>query len=110
MMVCAFDNPPSSSTPDAVFVSHGLADCRSRLARGYSGENGYPGYCLGVSPIVVPVSVLTSAAHKSEKMQFLELASAVKAEYVKQKAYPSLLAVVGQEMDMVLAGVKAGRP
>lgn len=107
-MVCAVDNPPSASTPsDAAFVFYGVVDCRSRLSPAYSGKNGYPGYCLGMTPLVVPLSVLTSAAQESEKAQLLHLASAVKPEYMKQKAYPSLLAVMGQEMDTVLTGFRA---
>lgn len=111
MMVCALDNPPSASTPsDAAFVFYGLADCRSRLSAEYSGKNGYPGYCLGMSPIVVPLSLFTSAAPDGERAQLLQLTSAVKSEYVKQKNYPALLAVIGQEVDMMLAPLRAGGP
>jgi len=110
MMVCAFDNPPSASTPsDAAFVSYGLVDCRSHLSPAYSGKNGYPGYCLGMSPIVVPLSVL-AFGDGSEKTQLLRLAEAVKSEYVKQKAYSSLLAVVGEQTDLLVAGARAGGP
>ncbi|KAJ6620413.1 hypothetical protein B0H10DRAFT_1076725 [Mycena sp. CBHHK59/15] len=104
MMVCAFDNPPSPDTPsDAPFVGYGLVNCRHRLQPEYSGRDGYPGYCLGASPIVVPLSILTAASDVGEKAQLIQMATAVKAEYLRQKAYPSLLAVIGQEVDLILS-------
>ncbi|TFK50405.1 hypothetical protein OE88DRAFT_1712963 [Heliocybe sulcata] len=110
-LVCASDNPPNESTPDdASFVFYGLVDSRARLAAPWSSREGYPGYCLGMSAIVVPVKLVQSSAAEGEKAQLLKLADAVKQEYAKQKSYPSLLAIEAQEVEMMLAGLRSGAP
>ncbi|GBE83323.1 hypothetical protein SCP_0503710 [Sparassis crispa] len=110
-LVCALDNPPSASTPpDATFVYYGLVDGRARLAEPYSGKLGYPGYALGMTAIQVPVSAAVPAAGEGERDVLLRLSGIVKDEYAKQRAYESLMAIVCQEVDIMLGGMKAGGP
>ncbi|GBE89886.1 hypothetical protein SCP_1702120 [Sparassis crispa] len=107
-LVCALDNPPNTSTsPDARFAYYGLADSRTRLAALYSEKLGYPGYALGVSVIQIPVSAAVATAGESNEQVLLRLASIVKDEYTKQRAYPSLLGVVCQQVDLMILGLKA---
>lgn len=112
-LVCFHDNPPSSSTPeDATFVFYGLVDCRDRLNSEYSGKgsSAYTGYCLGMSAIQLPVSVISSSALEGEKAQLLKAAEVIKQEYARQKAYPALLAIEAQQVEMMLSGLRAGGP
>ncbi|EIM79595.1 uncharacterized protein STEHIDRAFT_143167 [Stereum hirsutum FP-91666 SS1] len=112
-IVCAHDNPPSSSTPeDATFVFYGLVDSRDRLNSEYSGKgsSAYTGYCLGMSAIQLPVSVVSSSASEGEKAQLLKAAEVIKQEYARQKAYPALLAIEAQQVEMMLSGLRAGGP
>jgi hypothetical protein len=108
-LVCAYDNPPTVETAkDATFVFYGLVDCRGRLAVPYSSKEGYPGYCLGMSAIQIPVSVAETKGGHKEKL--LAAAEFLKQEYAKQKAYPSLLAIEPQQVDLMLADVRSGAP
>ncbi|KAJ7028095.1 hypothetical protein C8F04DRAFT_69542 [Mycena alexandri] len=105
MMVCVLDNPPTADTPnDAAVVSLSLVNPRSRLQPAYSGRDGYSGLSLCGSAIAVPLSILRTP-NKSEKDQLIEMAHAVKVEYLKQKAYPSLLAITQQQTEMMLLGL-----
>ncbi|KAJ7711004.1 hypothetical protein B0H16DRAFT_1820332 [Mycena metata] len=93
MMVCVFDNPPTADTPtDAALVSMSLVNPRYRLQSAYSGRDGYPELALCGS------AILTEIAH------------AIKAEYLKQKAFPSLLAITQQQTEMMLPALKNAGP
>ncbi|KAJ7749616.1 hypothetical protein B0H16DRAFT_1691762 [Mycena metata] len=101
MMVCVFDNPPTADTPaDAALVSMNLVNPRYRLQSAYSGRDGYPGLALCGSAIVAPLTILRTP-NKSEKEQLTEIAHAIKVEYLKQKAFPSLLAITQQQTEMI---------
>ncbi|KAJ7748629.1 hypothetical protein B0H16DRAFT_1319703, partial [Mycena metata] len=110
MMVCVFDNPPTADTPaDAALVSMSLVNPRYRLQSAYSGRDGYSGLALCGSAIVAPLSILRTL-NKSEKEQLTEIAHAIKAEYLKQKAFPSLLAITQQQTEMMLPALKNASP
>ncbi|KAF8515738.1 hypothetical protein JB92DRAFT_3142760 [Gautieria morchelliformis] len=112
-LVAAFDNPAQESTPaDAAFVYYGLVDTRSRLVAPYNSRDAYPGYCLGMSVIQVPLRLCPSSSiSKDETRGYLvKVANIVKDQYLKQKAYPSLLAIDGQQVEMMLAGPRSGAP
>ncbi|KAF8583566.1 hypothetical protein K439DRAFT_1653435 [Ramaria rubella] len=113
-LVAALDNPRSESTPDdAAFVYYRLVDGRKSLESPYCTRDGYPGYCLGMSAILVPLSLCprkSSLSATETRECLLKLAEVVKAGYSRQKAYPSLLAVGTQQVDLMLAGVRAGDP
>lgn len=86
---------------------YGLVDSRNRLAKQYRGAMDYPGYCLGMSGIQIPVSLIdkyASDVNGNLKPAILDFAQAVKKEYKKQAAYPSLLAIENQQVDMMLSG------
>ncbi|EPQ50001.1 hypothetical protein GLOTRDRAFT_141642 [Gloeophyllum trabeum ATCC 11539] len=108
-LICVDDNPPTDSTPaDAAFVFNGLVDGRNRLLGKYSSRDGYPGYALAMSPVIVRVSVVTSSASLGTKGQLLRVAEVVKQEYKKQRDFPALLAIASQESELMFAGLKAG--
>jgi hypothetical protein len=113
-LVAAFDNPAQESTPaDAAFVYYGLVDTRSRLAAPYNSRDAYPGYCLGMSVIQVPLGLCptcTSLSANETRDSLIKVANVVKGQYLRQKAYPSLLAIDGQQVEMMLAGPRSGAP
>ncbi|KAJ7762907.1 hypothetical protein B0H16DRAFT_1805628 [Mycena metata] len=70
MMVCVFDNPPTADTPaDAAVATLGIVNPRYRLQSAYSGRDERD-------------RAVDRSAH------------VLKTEYLKQKAYPSLLAIL----------------
>lgn len=97
------DNPDVKD--DASFFLFGLVDCRNRLAAPYNEPLGYPGYCLGISGIAVPLSKVKG---DDVRTQLLSIAEVIKAEYAAQKALPALLGAAAQEVELFLASVKAG--
>ncbi|KAJ7763058.1 hypothetical protein B0H16DRAFT_1414358 [Mycena metata] len=105
MMVCVFDNPPTDNTPtDAVVVALNVVNARYRLQSTYSGRDGYPGFALCASAIVVPLSTFQTADN-GEKDKLIDAAHVLKAEYLKVKAYTSLLAIAQQQAEMMLPGI-----
>lgn len=111
MLICAEDNPPSSTTPvDMSFSIYGLVDCRERLNERYSGPSGYPGYCLGFSPIAVPVRDVMASSPLGPREQLINASALVKDEYMKQKSYPCLLATEAELTERMLAPMKSGAP
>ncbi|KAJ7726947.1 hypothetical protein B0H16DRAFT_1735443 [Mycena metata] len=110
MMVCVFDNPPTANTPtDTTVVSLHVVNARYRLQPAYSGRDGFPGFAICTSPITVALSTFQTP-NKSEKDQLIEVAHVIKAEYLKQKTYPSLLAIAQQQTEMLLPGFKNASP
>lgn len=63
-----------------------------------------------MSAIQLPVSVVSSSASEGEKAQLLKAAEVIKQEYARQKAYPALLAIEAQQVEMMLSGLRAGGP
>ncbi|KAF8581965.1 hypothetical protein K439DRAFT_1653936 [Ramaria rubella] len=113
-IVAALDNPRTSGTSeDKAFVFYGLVDARKRLTVPYSARDGYPGYCIAMSAIQVPLHLCPSDPFSSAKElreSMLRIAPVLKTQYLKQKAYPSLLAMSTQQVEMMLAGMRAGDP
>ncbi|TDL17774.1 hypothetical protein BD410DRAFT_536108 [Rickenella mellea] len=96
------DNPPADDpNSQAVVFIHGIVDCRHRLEKAYRRTDGYPGLCLGTSPIVVPVSILTSMHSSSMAEKVLALASVAREQYKAQAALPALLGVSAEIMEML---------
>ncbi|KAF8501357.1 hypothetical protein JB92DRAFT_3084380 [Gautieria morchelliformis] len=114
-LVAACDNPPQESTPaDAAIVYYGLVDARMRLAAPYNTRDGYPGFCLATSPIQVPLRLCPSSppsslSTKEIQSYLIKVASVLKDEYLKQKAYPSLLAINREQAEMMLASLQDRR-
>lgn len=96
-----FDNPPPPNSDDIVFY-YGLVDGRQRLAKEYRGPLGYPGYCLGMSALHIPVSIFQNHDINDKKGLVLEFAKAVRKEYLKQAAYPALVGIEPQQGDLML--------
>ncbi|PFH50118.1 hypothetical protein AMATHDRAFT_48178 [Amanita thiersii Skay4041] len=96
------DNPPPKDT-DAVIFYYGLVDGRQRLAKEYRSPLGYPGYCLGMSSIQIPVSLYNKLPHDDKKTMVLEYAKVVQKEYKRQTEFPSLLAIEPQQVDLMLS-------
>ncbi|TDL15051.1 hypothetical protein BD410DRAFT_139736 [Rickenella mellea] len=96
------DNPPPADSQAAVFF-YGLVDSRQRLDASYRSPEGYAAYCLGMSPIVIPVSVASPpTSSTSTKDKILALTRAVREEYKAQAALPALLAIEAEQVDMML--------
>ena len=110
-LVCANDNPPSEDTPkDAVLMNYGIVNARARLRPPYNEQDGYPGYCLGMSPIVVLLSFIAENAQKSAKDQLIAIANNIKDSYRRQREYPALLAVEPEQGDLMRAAMTPGAP
>ncbi|KAF9528828.1 hypothetical protein CPB83DRAFT_853806 [Crepidotus variabilis] len=96
-----FDNPPAPDSDGAVFY-YGLADGRKRLAKEYRGPLDYPGYCLGVSGLQIPISIFNKYSTGDKKTLVYEFAKEMKKEYLKQAAYPALVGIEAQQGDIML--------
>ncbi|OCB90291.1 hypothetical protein A7U60_g2465 [Sanghuangporus baumii] len=104
-LLTVLDNPPEPGSSNVV-IYYGLVDSRQRLAREYRGALDYPGYCLGMSPIQVPVNIIDKYAgdiNKNLKSVVLEFAQVVKREYLRQQAFPALLGIENQQVEMMLS-------
>ncbi|TDL16435.1 hypothetical protein BD410DRAFT_888762 [Rickenella mellea] len=96
------DNPPADGpNSQAVVFVHGIVDCRQRLEKAYRHIDGYAGVCIGTSPIVVPVSIITSMQYSSMAEKVLAVASVVREQYRAQAALPALLGVSAEIMEMI---------
>lgn len=101
------DNPPVPNSPNKVFY-YGLVDSRNRLLKEYRGPDGYPGYCLGMSSIQIPVSIADKyiaggSLNADIKAAVLDFARAVRQEYIQQAALPALLAIENQQVELMLS-------
>ncbi|KAF8154402.1 hypothetical protein BJ912DRAFT_1013932 [Pholiota molesta] len=96
-----YDNPPAPDSDELIFF-FGLMDGRQRLDKEYRTPTGYPGYCLGVSALQIPVSIFHQHPKDDKKGLLLDFAKTVKKEYIKQASYPALVAVQAQEGDLML--------
>ncbi|GJJ08071.1 hypothetical protein Clacol_002278 [Clathrus columnatus] len=97
-LLTMLDNPPKKGS-DAVVFFWGIINARKRLIPHY---RNYPGYCLGVSAIKLPVSLYERFSSEDRRMLVLEFAKAIRQEYKKQAEYPSLASVAGEEIDIIL--------
>ncbi|TFK37515.1 hypothetical protein BDQ12DRAFT_684799 [Crucibulum laeve] len=95
------DNPPTN--PDGVLFYYGLVDGRPCLAKKYRGPLDFPGYCIGMSPIIIPISFIHSLPLHDHKASVLSLAGAVQLEYKKQKELPSLVSMEPQLIESMLS-------
>jgi len=103
-MVCAEDNPlTESSNPDAAMLYYGLVDARKRLVEPYKSQSPYSGYCLAMSPIIIPMSSFKEVKDFAEASVLKMTAGMVKEQYQWQKAAPALLGVIAQEVELMLA-------
>lgn len=103
-MLTVLDNPPAPGSPNVVFY-YGLVDSRQRLAKEYRGAVNYPGYCLGMSSIQIPVNIVDKYSgdiNNNLKSVIFDFAQAVKKEYKRQAAFPSLLAIENQQVELML--------
>lgn len=96
-----YDSPPVPGSDGLIFL-FGLADGRQRLEKKYRDVLAYPGYCLGVSSLHMPVSIFYNHPPEDKKSIIIDFAKTVKKEYAKQAAYPALLAIQPQEGDLML--------
>ncbi|TDL17807.1 hypothetical protein BD410DRAFT_831293 [Rickenella mellea] len=97
------DNPPDEKSEAFVFIL-GVVDCRHRLERVYQGADSYPGYCIGSSPIAIPVSIATSlpsSTGMSDKV--LAIARVVRKQYKEQTSLPALLGVCSKFIETLLS-------
>jgi len=72
----------------------------------YRGTFDYPGYCLGMSPIQIPlvdIEDIIGAVDDNRKPVVIELAKAIQKEYKKQASYPSLCAIQNELVESMLA-------
>ena len=67
----------------------------------------YPGYCLTMSVIQVPLSLCPAADVPDMCNTLIKVTHVIKEQYLWQKAYPSLLAIDGQQAEPMLTGICA---
>lgn len=96
-----FDNPPAPNT-DAVVLYFGLVDGRSYLRKEYREPQAFPGYCLGMSSLHIRASLFHQFSKDDKRGLVLEYAKETKREYVRQAAYPCLIAVTTQQGDLMM--------
>lgn len=108
-MVTIEDNPPTASTPaEATFYYYGLVDGRKRLAEPYSARDGYTGYCLAMTPILIPVvsTFKDKDAKVPSKEVLLAVSKLLREAYARQKGYPALLGIGAQEVELLMQPIK----
>ncbi|KAF4611797.1 hypothetical protein D9613_003717 [Agrocybe pediades] len=100
-----YDNPLPADT-DALVYYFGLVDARQRLGKDYrTSPLDYPGYCLGVSSLHIPAKLFHQYdAEKQKKELVFAFAKEVRREYVKQAAFPALLAIEPQQGELMMGG------
>ncbi len=102
-LVTIDDNPPIEGSQREV-VTLGLVDARKRLETPYRYADKYPGYCLGISAIAIPVSLVASLPPSTDtKVKVLTLARAVRTEYKAQASLHALLGVNAELAEMMLS-------
>ncbi|CCM06259.1 uncharacterized protein FIBRA_08509 [Fibroporia radiculosa] len=110
-LVCAEDNPvPEDKRETAVFAYSQMMDTRPRLRQPYNERDQYPGFCLGVSPLLIPASVVYDPAVNDTKGRLLRVAHATKDEYLRQKAYKSLLAISPASTEVMINAFRQNTP
>lgn len=97
------ENPDMKNMPaDPAYVFYGLVNSRERLRPPFNGRDAFTGWGLALTCLSIPVSLVSLSAAAGNVGQLKILSEAMKAEYVKQKDLPSLLAVEGRMIDTIL--------
>jgi hypothetical protein len=91
-------------------MCYGIMDARHRLRPPYNQPRGYPGYCLSMSPMGVPLSLITSNTQRTDKDILLLIAAKLKERYTAQKVMPSFLAVIAQQVELMVQSLLSGPP
>ncbi|KDR74010.1 hypothetical protein GALMADRAFT_1335924 [Galerina marginata CBS 339.88] len=104
-----YDNPPPPDTSALVFY-YGLVDGRQHLRKDYRDPLAYPAYCLGMSGLHIDASLFNKFPKEDKKGLVLAYAKEVKREYMKQAAYPSLVAIEPQQADLMLSAAPPPPP
>ena len=78
-----------------------------RLVAPYNMHDAYPGYCLTMSIIQVPLSLCPTVATPYMHNTLIKVTHVIKEQYLWQKAYPSLLTINGQQAKLMLTGICA---
>lgn len=103
------ENPKlKAMPPDAAYVFYGLVNSRDRLAPPYNGRDAFTGWGLGITCLQIPVAFVAFATVAGDVGQLKVVSEAVKAEYIKQKEFPSLLAVEERMTETILNDVTPG--
>lgn len=103
------ENPNTKDMPqDPTYVFYGLMNSRDRLKAPYNGRDAFTGWGLALTCLQIPVSIVAFSAAAGELAQLKVVSEAIKSEYIKQKEFPSLLAVEGRMIDTMLATPAAG--
>lgn len=103
------ENPHIKDMPaDPTYVFYGLVNSRERLKPPYNGRDSFTGWGLALTCLQIPVSLVAFSAAGGELAQLKIVSEAMKSEYMKQKLFPSLLAVEGRMIDTILQTPAAG--
>lgn len=103
------ENPKlKTMPPDAAYVFYGLINSRDRLRSPHNGREAFTGWGLGITCLQIPVSFVAFAVVAGERGQLKAVSEAVKAEYARQKKFPSLLAVEERMTEAILGDVTPG--
>jgi len=102
-LACAEDNPvPEEMLESAVFAYPHMRDGRQQLRPPYSDRGGYPGFCLGVSSILIAAKALSDLPSKDDINRLIYVSGLMKKEYERQKTYPSLIAIAPEQTEVMI--------
>ena len=106
MLIVVFDNLVEVGTlMDTMFIYYSLIDAHACLAAPYNACDVYPGYCLTMSIIQVPLSLCPTVAVPNTRNALIKVTHVIKEQYLWQKAYPLLLPIDGQQAELMLTGI-----
>ena len=111
-MLILLDNPPTEADSAKAIWFWGIINLRDRLRKDWRGTYDYPGYCIGVSSMALPVSTaLPFPEDKKEHGRLVvDFARLMRAEYNKQKNINHLLAMHARMIDYYVNKLVANMP
>jgi hypothetical protein len=108
-MLTVFENPAHAGTRENYINNLSLTNGRSRLKEPYSSREGYPGYCLGVHVMRVPVSTFLAddgSPLPLNKDTLVKAMKIVRQLYTDQKNMPCQLSYMAQVSEIFSGGLK----
>jgi len=101
-MVTAEDSPVTAdSPPEASLLYLNLVNSRNRLAEPFKSK-GYTSNCLGMHPVVVPMSSFRSVSNFADRSVLTNTAGLIRSQYEWAKSSPALTGVIAQELELML--------
>ena len=90
------------SAPGSSLLYFNLVNGRNRLAKPYK-DAGYSSNCLGMHPVVVPMTSFNSITNFEDTSLLTDIAGLIKAQYERAKSSPALVGVIAQQIELMLS-------